>query len=235
MTKGIFLERPNRFIARALIDGEEVLAHVKNTGRCRELLIPGAVIYLEDHIQRMGTRKLRYSLICVEKGDLLVNMDSQAPNEIIAEALILGKVILPGLTPPVRFRREQTYGASRLDFFLEDRLGRIGYMEVKGVTLESNGSCRFPDAPTIRGRKHLEELEKAVEEGFVSYVVFVLQMKGVVSFRPNDEMDPAFGKALRSAAAAGVVVLAYDCDVTESTLTVSGPVPVELTDYLLVR
>jgi sugar fermentation stimulation protein A len=230
--KGIFLERPNRFIARARIDGEEVLAHVKNTGRCKELLVPGAVIYLEDHIQRMGKRKLRYSLISVEKDDLLVNVDSQAPNEIIAEALILGNMILPGLTPPVRFRREQPYGESRLDFLLEDNLGRIGYLEVKGVTLENNRYSRFPDAPTIRGRKHLEELEKAVEEGFVSYIVFVLQMKGMVSFRPNDEMDSAFGIALRKAASAGVVVLAYDCDVTESTLALSGPVTVELTEHL---
>jgi sugar fermentation stimulation protein A len=230
MKKGIFVERPNRFIARVLINDVEELAHVKNTGRCKELLVPGAVIYLEDHIHRMGKRKLRYSLISVEKGDLLVNMDSQAPNEIIGEALIHGNIILPGLTPPVRFKREQTYGASRLDFFVEDSLGRVGYMEVKGVTLENNRYCTFPDAPTIRGRKHLEELEKAVEEGFVGYVVFVLQMKGVVSFRPNDEMDQAFGKALRRAAAAGVVVLAYDCDVTECTLDVSGPVTVELTE-----
>jgi len=225
------VERPNRFIARVLIDGVEALAHVKNTGRCKELLIPGATIYLEDHILRMGTRKLRYSLIAVEKGDLLVNMDSQAPNEIVAEALTLGNLVLPGMTPPIRFRREQTYGASRLDFYMEDSLGRIGYMEVKGVTLEDNRYCRFPDAPTIRGRKHLEELEKAVGEGFVSYVVFVLQMKGVVSFRPNDEMDPAFGKALRSAASAGVVVLAYDCEVTQTTLAVYGPVTVELTEH----
>ena len=225
------MERPNRFIARVLIDGVEALAHVKNTGRCKELLIPGATIYLEDHILRMGTRKLRYSLIAVEKGDLLVNMDSQAPNEIVAEALTLGNLVLPGMTPPIRFRREQTYGASRLDFYMEDSLGRIGYMEVKGVTLEDNRYCRFPDAPTIRGRKHLEELEKAVGEGFVSYVVFVLQMKGVVSFRPNDEMDPAFGKALRSAASAGVVVLAYDCEVTQTTLAVYGPVTVELTEH----
>jgi sugar fermentation stimulation protein A len=231
MTKGIFVERPNRFIARVLIDGEEALAHVKNTGRCKELLIPGAAIYLEDHLLRMGTRKLRYSLIAVEKEDLLVNMDSQAPNEIIAEALTLGNMILPGMTPPIRFRREQTFGASRLDFLLEDNLGRIGYMEVKGVTLEENRSCRFPDAPTIRGRKHLEELQKAVQEGFVGYVVFVLQMKGVLSFRPNDEMDPAFGKALRSASSAGVVVLAYDCDVTQSSLALYNPVTVELTEH----
>ena len=233
MIKGIFVERPNRFIARVLIHGEEALAHVKNTGRCKELLVPGATIYLEDHIQRMGTRKLRYSLIAVEKGNLLVNMDSQAPNAIVAEALTSGKLILSGMTPPIQFRREQSYGTSRLDFSLEDSLGRIGFLEVKGVTLEDERHCRFPDAPTQRGRKHLEELEKAVGQGFVGYVVFILQMRGVISFRPNDEMDPAFGKALRSAAGKGVVVLAYDCAVTESTLEVFGPVTVELTDNLV--
>lgn len=231
MMKGIFVERPNRFIARVRINGEEALAHVKNTGRCKELLTQGATIYLEDHLHRMGSRKLRYSLIAVEKGDLLVNMDSQAPNEIVAEALSNGNISLPGMTPPYRFQREKTYGASRLDFFVEDCLGRIGYMEVKGVTLEENRCCRFPDAPTIRGRKHLEELQKAVEEGFACYVVFVLQMKSVISFRPNDEMDPAFGKELRSAAAAGVVVLAYDCEVTPSTLALDCSVTVELTEH----
>lgn len=225
------MERPNRFIARVLIDGEEALAHVKNTGRCKELLVPGAAVYLEDHIHRMGTRKLRYSLIAVVKGELLVNMDSQAPNEIVAEALAAGNLTLPGMTPPIRFRREQTYGASRLDFLVEDVQGRIGYIEVKGVTLEDDRYCRFPDAPTERGRKHLLELQRAVGEGFVGYVVFILQMRGIISFRPNDEMDPAFGNALRSAAAAGVAVLAYDCEVTETTLAVYGPVPVELTEH----
>ena len=232
MIKGVFVERPNRFIARVLIDGEEALAHVKNTGRCKELLISGATIYLEDHCSRMGARKLRYSLIAVEKDELLINMDSQAPNEIVAEALSLDTLILPGMTPPIRFRREQTYGDSRLDFYLEDSLGRIGYMEVKGVTLELDRICRFPDAPTERGRKHLVTLEKAVSEGYVGYVLFVLQMRGIISFRPNDEMDPAFGKALRNAASAGVVVLAYDCDVTQSTLAMHRPINVELTENL---
>ncbi len=225
------MERPNRFIARVLINGVEELAHVKNTGRCKELLIPGVTIYLEDHLERMGNRKLRYSLIAVKKGEMLINMDSQAPNEIVAEALLCGKMVLPGLSPPIRFRREQTYGASRLDFFLEDSLGRIGYMEVKGVTLEEDRLCRFPDAPTERGRKHLEELINAVGEGFVGYAIFILQMKGIRSFRPNDEMDPAFGDALRRASIAGVEVLAYDCDVTSSSLEVCRPVPVELTEH----
>lgn len=224
------MERTNRFIARVIIDGEEVLAHVKNTGRCNELLISGATIYLEDHIHKMGTRRLRYSLIAVQKGDLLINMDSMAPNEVVAEALACGNLLLPGMASPIRFKREQPYGSSRLDFFVEDSLGRIGYVEVKGVTLEEDLACRFPDAPTERGRKHLEALQKAVGEGYLGYVVFILQMQGMKSFRPNDEMDPAFGKALRNAAFAGVLVLAYDCCVTPSTLTVFRPVQVELSD-----
>jgi sugar fermentation stimulation protein A len=228
MIKGIFIERPNRFIARVLIGGEEALAHVKNTGRCKELLLPDATVYLEDHIDRMGTRKLRYSLIAVEKGKMLVNMDSQAPNEVVAEALAEGILDLPGMTPPIRFQREQTYGASRLDFFVQDSLGTMGYIEVKGVTLEDDMHCRFPDAPTIRGRKHLEELQRGTREGYLGYVIFILQMTGIKSFRPNDEMDPAFGTALRNAAEAGVSVLAFDCVVSASTLTVSAAVPVEL-------
>ena len=228
MTSGIFLERPNRFIARVLIDGVECFAHVKNTGRCRELLIPGATVYLEDHIQRMGTRKLRYSLIAVEKGTLLVNMDSQAPNQIVAESLLQGALQLPGMAPPISFEREKTFGDSRLDFLVKDSLGVVGFIEVKGVTLEEELHCRFPDAPTIRGRKHLDELKRAVGEGYLGYVIFILQMEGIRSFRPNDEMDVAFGMALRYAAAAGVSVLAYDCVVTSGSLSVRKPVPVEL-------
>jgi sugar fermentation stimulation protein A len=228
MTNGIFIERPNRFIARVLIDGVESLAHVKNTGRCRELLMPGATVYLEDHIHRMGTRKLRYSLIAVEKGGLLVNMDSQAPNQIVAESLLMGQLRLPGMTPPIFFEREKTYGDSRLDFFVQDSGGVIGYIEVKGVTLEEDLHCRFPDAPTIRGRKHLEELQRAVGEGYLGFVIFILQMEGIKSFRPNDEMDAAFGKALRDAAAAGVSVLAFDCAVTRDSLSVRNPVAIEL-------
>lgn len=235
MTTGVFLERPNRFIARVAVEGREVLAHVKNTGRCKELLTVGATVHLEDHQGRMGTRKLRYSLIAVEKGDLLVNMDSQAPNEIVAEAIAAGRLALPGLTGPILFRREKTYGASRLDFFVEDALGQMGFIEVKGVTLEEDRHCRFPDAPTIRGRKHLEELQKAVAEGYLGYVVFILQMGGIQSFRPNDEMDQAFGQALRNAASSGVHVLAYDCTVTQSTLVVAAPVTVELSVNSVIK
>jgi sugar fermentation stimulation protein A len=185
-------------------------------------------VYLEDHILRMGTRKLRYSLIAVMKGDLLVNMDSQAPNQIVAESLGKGDLLLPGMTPPLTFERERTFGDSRLDFFVKDSQGAVGFIEVKGVTLEEEMHCRFPDAPTIRGRKHLNELQRAVGEGYLGYVIFILQMKGIKSFRPNDEMDAAFGLALREAAEAGVSVLAYDCAVTCDTLSVREPVIVEL-------
>ncbi len=226
------MERSNRFIAQVIIDGVITRAHVKNTGRCRELLVQGATVYLTDHIHKMGNRKLRYSLIAVEKGDLLVNMDSQAPNEIVGEALSNGILELPGMTSPLRYKREQTYGNSRLDFLVEDSMGRIGYMEVKGVTLEEGGHARFPDAPTLRGRKHLEELQRGVQEGYFGYVLFVLQMEKMQTFRPNDEMDFAFGLTLREASRSGVVVLAYDCFVLPDGLSLRGPVPVELSDNL---
>jgi sugar fermentation stimulation protein A len=152
----------------------------------------------------------------------LVNMDSQAPNQIVAESLQQGGLKLPGMMPPVSFEREKTFGDSRLDFLVKDSLGVVGYIEVKGVTLEEELHCRFPDAPTIRGRKHLDELKRAVGEGYLGYVIFILQMEGVLSFRPNDEMDAAFGVALRNAAAAGVFVLAYDCVVTSGSLSVNS-------------
>lgn len=230
--QGIFIERPNRFIAEVMVEGVKVRAHVKNTGRCRELLVTGATVYMTDHQNNMGSRKLRFSLIAVVKGESLFNIDSQAPNEIVGEALNQGKLDLPGMSRPYRYRREQVVGQSRLDFIVEDCLGRIALLEVKGVTLEDADHARFPDAPTLRGRKHLEELEKGVGEGYLGYVMFVLQMNGMKSFRPNDEMDPAFGLALRQACKTGVVALAYDCLVEPDSLTLNQPIPVELSDNL---
>jgi len=232
IVQGIFIERPNRFIAEVMIEGVKVRAHVKNTGRCRELLVSGATVYLTDHCNSMGSRKLRYSLIAVEKGEMLFNIDSQAPNEIVGEALSHGNLPLPGMCQPYRYRREQVVGQSRLDFIVEDCLGRIALLEVKGVTLEDNAHARFPDAPTLRGRKHLEELEKGVVDGYLGYVVFVLQMRGMKSFRPNDEMDPAFGSALRRACKTGVVALAFDCLVKPDLLMLNEPIPIELSDNL---
>lgn len=205
---------------------------MRNTGRCRELLVPGAAVFLEDHIGRMGTRKLRYSLVAVEKrtdrGTLLVNMDSQAPNKVVREALEDGKLLPAGLSNLAYLKSEYTYGSSRLDFYARDSRGAEWFAEVKGVTLEENGVARFPDAPTERGVKHLEELMAAVEEGYKAAIIFVIQMKGIGVFEPNDATHPQFGEALRKAGNAGVAVLAFDCRVTENALHLDSPVPIHL-------
>lgn len=219
--KGIFHARPNRFIAHVEVDGAMEVVHVKNTGRCRELLVPGAVVYLEEG--RNPARKTKYDLIAVEKGDLLVNMDAQAPNKVFQEWAEAGG-FLPGLT---LLRPETTWGSSRFDFYWEAG-ERRGFVEVKGVTLEDEGHARFPDAPTERGVKHLEELIRCQEEGYEAAVCFVIQMVGMKDFAPNDVTHPAFGVALRKAAAAGIKVLAQECMVTPETLTMAGPVTVHL-------
>ena len=217
-----FLARPNRFVARVERQGAEETVHVKNTGRCRELLVPGATVYLT----RGDTphRKTQYDLVAVEKGPLLVNLDSQAPNRVFAEWARAGR-FRPELT---LLRPETTWGNSRFDFYWEGTGGRKGFVEVKGVTLEEGGHARFPDAPTLRGVKHLEELARCREQGYEAAVCFVLQMGGMVDFAPNDATHPAFGDALRRAAGAGVRVLAVECDVTPDTLAIRGPVPVRL-------
>ena len=219
--RGVFVDRPNRFIAHAELDGQRVVCHVKNTGRCRELLTPGAVIYLQESDN--PNRKTRYDLIAVEKGGLLINMDAQAPNRVFGEWARAGRFI-PGLT---LLRPETTFGGSRFDFYWEAP-GRRGFVEVKGVTLEEDGVVRFPDAPTLRGVKHLEELVRARRAGYEAAVCFVIQMEDVIRFQPNDRTHPAFGQALRAAAAAGVEVLALDCRVAPDRLELNRPVPVEL-------
>ena len=220
MIPGIFLSRPNRFIAHVLIDGQVEIVHVKNTGRCRELLPEGAEVWC----QRSGnpSRKTKYDLITVRKGSRLINMDSQAPNIAAKEWLLSG-----GLGKAENIKAETTHGDSRFDFSftLDDK---PCFLEVKGVTLENDGICAFPDAPTERGTKHLRGLQKCVEEGFGGYVLFVIQMSGVTYLHPNDATDPAFGKALREAAAAGVQILAVDCTVTEDSMTIGNSVPVRL-------
>ena len=217
-----FLARPNRFVARVLRHGTEATVHVKNTGRCRELLVPGATVYLAEGDN--PARKTRYDLVAVEKGELLVNLDSQAPNKVFAEWARAGN-FRPGLT---LLRPETVWGNSRFDFYWEAADGRKGFVEVKGVTLEENGHARFPDAPTLRGVKHLEELALCRGEGYEAAVCFVLQMAGMVDFAPNDATHPAFGAALRRAAAEGVQVLAVECTVTPDSLALCRPVPVKL-------
>ncbi len=218
---GRFLSRPNRFIAHVEIDGIVQVCHVKNTGRCRELLTPGAAVYLERAAN--PARKTQYDLIAVDKNGLLINMDAQAPNKVFGEWAEAGRF----LPAPTRIRPEYTWEDSRFDFLLEDGDGPC-FVEVKGVTLEEQGEVRFPDAPTQRGVKHLRGLMRAVEQGCRAAVFFVIQMKGAVCFRPNDATHPAFGQALREAAAAGVSVLAYDCRVTPDSLELDAPVPVQL-------
>lgn len=229
---GKFIERINRFVASVDIDGREERVHVKNTGRCRELLIPGACVYLEDHLGRMGSRRLRYSLIAVEKaadrGSILVNMDSQAPNKVVKEVLAKGALLPAGLADIAYLKSEYVYGGSRLDFYAEDSNGIKWFAEVKGVTLEEDGVARFPDAPTERGVRHMEELIAAVEEGHRAGIIFVIQMKGVHTFMPNDATHREFGETLRKAAASGVEVLAYDCLVTKDSLHLDSTVVVQL-------
>ncbi len=221
-----FLTRPNRFIAHCELAGRVVTAHVKNTGRCRELLVPGATVYLQDH--RDAPRKTRYSLIAVDKGGLLINMDSQAPNHVVREALAAG-CLSPVAFPPTLIRPETTWGDSRLDFYLAgEEPGQQGFVEVKGVTLEEEGVVLFPDAPTQRGAKHLATLAQAVAAGYEAMALFLVQMSGVSYFTPNWRTDPDFAAALQLAAAAGVRVTAYTCQVTPDSLLLDAPLPVRL-------
>ena len=236
VVKAKFIERENRFVAKASVDGEVATVHVKNTGRCKELLVPGATVYLEDFKDRMGSRKMRYSLIAVEKQidrseTLLINMDSQAPNKAVHEALLSGKLVLPEFASKSKLlvKPEAVYGNSRFDFYVEGGEQKA-FIEVKGVTLENDGFARFPDAPTERGLKHIEELIKSAEEGYKAYILFVIQMKKIHTFGPNYETHPAFGEALQKAAEKGVQILAYDCVVLEDQLVLDSPVKIDLSE-----
>ena len=220
MVSGIFRERPNRFIAHVELGGQEEVCHVKNTGRCKELLIPGARVWCE--VSRNPNRKTKYDLIAVEKGTRLINMDSQAPNAAAKEWLSSG-----GLGKITGLKPEFTHGDSRFDFYFE-KDGKKCLMEVKGCTLEMNGVCAFPDAPTARGAKHLRGLIQAQKDGFACYVLIVIQMSGVEYFRPHHETDPDFAKALRDASDAGVQILAMDCAVTKDSMVIQNPVEVRL-------
>lgn len=214
-----FLRRPNRFIAMAELDGTETVCHVKNTGRCRELLIPGARIYLQKASNPQ--RKTGWDLIAVQKGQRLINMDAAAPNTVFGEWLRSGGT---GFHPEL-LKSECVHGDSRFDFYLEHQ-GRRIFAEVKGVTLEEDGIVRFPDAPTERGLKHLRGLAACVKEGFEAWAVFVIQMSAVRHFEPNRTTHPAFADALRDARDAGVKLLALDCDVTPESLSIRGEVPI---------
>jgi len=215
-----FIARPNRFIAKVELDGKEETVHVKNTGRCRELLVPGAQVWCQ--VSDDPKRKTGFDLIAVQKGNRIINMDSQAPNAAAKEWLQAG-----GLGEIQNLHAETVHGESRFDFsFTKD--GRPCFLEVKGVTLETDGVCAFPDAPTLRGTKHLRALTQLAGEGYGAYVLFVIQMADVAYLHPNDATDPAFAAALRDAHKAGVSILAYDCSVTPDTMTIQSPVDIRL-------
>lgn len=216
--EGIFHRRPNRFIAEVEINGQIETCHVKNTGRCKELLIPGAKVIVNKAASL--SRKTQYDLVSVWKGSRLVNMDSQAPNLVFLEHLRKGE-FMEGIT---YIKAEAKYGGSRFDFYVEAGAKKT-FIEVKGVTLEENDVAMFPDAPTERGVKHLNELAKCFAEGYEAYIVFIIQMQGTRYFTPNDKTHPEFGAALATAMNAGVNVVALDCLVTADTLTIGNRVP----------
>lgn len=219
--QGVFLSRPNRFIAHVETCGGVEVCHVKNTGRCRELLVPGAPVWLTESAN--PARRTRFDLVAVQKGDRLINMDAAAPNRVFGEVLAAG-LLLPS---PTLIRPETRFGDSRLDFYVENRSSRA-FCEVKGVTLERDGVALFPDAPTERGVKHLKELVKCVEAGFSAWAVFIVQMRDVRYFTPNRATHPAFADALRAASDAGVRLLCLDCRVTPDSITARGEVKIVL-------
>ncbi len=216
-----FLSRPNRFIAYVELDEQVVVCHVKNTGRCKELLIPGATVYIQES-DNPG-RKTKYDLINVVKGDRLINMDSQVPNKVFAEWVMQGNLVhnITRLQPECKFHN------SRFDFYIEGDDKKL-FVEVKGVTLEEGGVVLFPDAPTERGVRHLKELCDCVLEGYEAYIVFIIQMKDVLYFTPNIGTHQAFGEALKSAAENNVGILAIDCHVTPNSIAAAELVRVEL-------
>lgn len=221
--EGIFLERPNRFIAKVEIEGKEEICHVKNTGRCRELLIPGTKVYVEP--AKNPNRKTKYDLVQVYKKDRLVNMDSQMPNALVQEWLEEG-----GLFSDITLlQREKTFGSSRFDLYVEYE-GKKAFIEVKGVTLEEDGIARFPDAPTERGIKHLQELETCIQQGYEAWIIFVIQMNGVYQFQPNERTHPEFAQALRHAKKAGVHIEARDCIVEPGEIKINQKIPVDVAE-----
>lgn len=224
IVEGIFLKRPNRFIAQVLIDGKEETVHVKNTGRCRELLIQGVKVILEDCSSNLN-RKTKYSLIAVWKGDMLINMDSQVPNQVVYEAL--SKNMINGLTDLDFIKREVFYENSRFDIYFEDGITK-GFMEIKGVTLENDGVAKFPDAPTERGARHVLEMIEAVNQGHRGIIFFLIQMKGPKVFKLNWEMDKEFSEAVKLASRNGVEILAYDSIVGVDYITLGKPIRIDL-------
>lgn len=227
IVEGVFLKRPNRFIAEVLIDGEEHSVHVKNTGRCREILIEGTRIYLQK--SHNPKRKTKFSLISAYKGEMLINIDSQVPNRVVYDAFNEKKI--RGYEDIVLLKRERTYGNSRFDLYYERENGKKGFVEVKGVTLEKDGRSMFPDAPTERGRKHLIELTAAKEEGYECSVFFLIQIEDILEFTPNYEMDMKFAQALKTAEKAGVNILVYNSKVSRDEIRIDRKGDYNLNGY----
>lgn len=219
--RAVFLDCPNRFIAHVDLNGQTETVHVKNTGRCKELLIPGTEVILEESVN--PARKTKYDLICVNKSGRWINMDSQVPNKAAAEWIRAGRLFPEEVT----LKTEKVYGNSRFDIYVESPC-RKAFIEVKGVTLEENDIARFPDAPTQRGVKHVEELIRCQEDGYEAYLLFVIQMKGIREFEPNWSTHPQFGEVLQKAQNAGVHLLAYDCLIREDYIEIQDPVPIRL-------
>lgn len=219
-----FISRPNRFIAIVELDGRQEVCHVKNTGRCKELLNPGVTVFVQESDN--PSRKTKYDLIGVMKGNRPVNIDSQVPNKIFSELISEGKLF----SNVILVKPEVKYGNSRFDFYIETEEDKI-FVEVKGVTLEENNVALFPDAPTDRGVKHIKELIECAEKGYKAYIVFIIQMKGVSSFTPNAVRHKEFAEALSLAAHNNVNVLAFDCNVGQDFIEINEKVEVKLYDF----
>lgn len=219
-----FLRRENRFIAKVEINGSIYLCHVKNTGRCKELLIEGAIVFVQENDNLL--RKTKYSLICVKKGDRLINIDSQIPNYVVIEALKNKKI--DELRDIYYLKQEIKYKNSRFDVYFEKENGKKGFIEIKGVTLEEDGIVKFPDAPSERAIKHINELIEAKQEGYDAYIFFIIQMKGVKYFEPNKKTHFDFYEALKSAKSIGLNILAYDCNVFPDEINLNSYVEIKI-------
>lgn len=226
VVSGKFIERPNRFVAICEVDGQAEVVHVKNTGRCKELLLPGVEVFLEE--ANSATRKTKYDLIAVMKQEQMINIDSQVPNKIFAEAMAR-KLALPTLKGQIQLlKKEVTYQQSRFDFYFETDQAEKGFVEIKGMTLEEGGIVSFPDAPTLRGLKHVNELGQAMAEGYLGFVVFIVQMNQATYATINGEMQPALQQAFQEMMAEGLQVLAYTCVVSKESISLGEAIPFEI-------
>ncbi len=218
IVKGIFLKRKNRFIADVIVEDKKEEVHVKNTGRCKEIFREGATIYLQKSDN--PNRKTRYSLISAFKGDMLINVDSQAPNKVVFEGIEEGKVKY--FEDLKILKREKTFQKSRFDLYYERNSGKKGFIEIKGVTLEENKKTKFPDAPTTRGTRHVLEMIDAVKKGYEGNIFFLIQMDKILEFTPNIKMDPNFAEAVKLAQLKGVKIHVYNSLVYKNEIIINN-------------